>query len=89
MTKMEVKIKMPITSEEFEHGKSAQKKDLSEVLEEGQGYTTKEVADLIGRSWGIAKGILKAAVEEGTVETKKVGRSKLSEKLTNGQFTGA
>ena len=36
---------------------------------------TKEVAELIGRSWGIAKNILKAAVEEGTIETKKVGRS--------------
>jgi len=65
----------PITAEEFEKGKSAQKKDLREVLDEGKGYTTKEVADLIGRSWGIAKNLLKAAVTEGTVETKKVGRS--------------
>lgn len=66
---------MPISDEEFESGKSAEKKDLREVLEEGKGYTTKEVADLVGRSWGIAKNMLKAAVAEGTVETKKVGRS--------------
>jgi len=66
---------MPISADEFEKGKSAQKKDLSEVLEEGQGYTTKEVADLVGRSWGIAKNILKQAVADGTIETKKVGRS--------------
>ena len=65
----------PITAEQFDKGKAATKKDLSEVLDEGQGYTTKEVAELIGRSWGIAKNILKAAVEEGTIETKKVGRS--------------
>lgn len=66
---------MPITADEFEKGKSAQKKDLSEVLEQGKGYTTKEVADLIGRSWGIAKNLLKQGVTEGTIETKKVGRS--------------
>ena len=66
---------MPISADEFEKGKSAQKKDLSEVMEEGQGYTTKEVADLVGRSWGIAKNILKQAVADGTIETKKVGRS--------------
>lgn len=66
---------MPISAKDFDAGKSAEKRDLSEVMEEGLGYTTKEVADLIGRSWGIAKNILKAAVEEGTVETKKVGRS--------------
>lgn len=66
---------MPISADEFEKGKSATKKDLSEVLEVGKGYTTKEVADLVGRSWGIAKNILKAAVAEGVIETKKVGRS--------------
>jgi len=65
----------PISADEFEKGKSATKKDLTEVLEEGKGYTTKEVADLIGRSWGIAKNILKAAADEGTIEVKKVGRS--------------
>lgn len=70
-----MKSEMPISAEDFEKGKTATKKDLSEVLEEGQGYTTNEVADLIGRSWGIAKNILKAAVTEGTIETKKVGRS--------------
>jgi hypothetical protein len=66
---------MPITGDEFDNGKSAEKKDLSTVLEMGKGYTTKEVADLMGRSWGIAKNALKAGVEAGTIETKKVGRS--------------
>ena len=66
---------MPITAEEFEAGKSAEKKNLAEVMKPDEAYTTKEIADLIGRSWGIAKNVLKAAVEEGTVEVKKVGRS--------------
>jgi len=61
--------------EEFEAGKTAEKRDLSEVMELDQAYTTKEIADLIGRSWGIAKAALVAAVEEKKVATKKVGRS--------------
>ena len=38
-------------------------------------YTTPEVSDLVGRSWGIAKNMLLAAEEEGNVEQKKLGRS--------------
>ena len=66
---------MPIPVEEFEAGKTAEKRNLAEVMEKDKAYTTKEVADLIGRSWGIAKNALVAAVEEGAVATKKVGRS--------------
>ena len=66
---------MPISAEEFEEGRSAEKKNLDEVMNPDEAYTTKEVADAIGRSWGIAKNALVAAKEEGKVSQKKVGRS--------------
>ena len=65
---------MPISSDQFDAGKTVDKVALDEVMTDGQGYTTPEVSDLIGMSWGIAKKQLLAAEEDGYVLQKKVGR---------------
>lgn len=38
-------------------------------------YTTPELCELVGRSWGIVKNMLLEAEEEGNVEQKKISRS--------------
>ncbi len=65
---------MPITGQEFDEGASVVKRDLGEVMNADSAYDTGEVADLIGRSWGIAKAALIAAQKEGKVDMKKIGR---------------
>jgi len=66
---------MPITAEQFDKGKRVETQSLSEVMEEGSAYTTPEVSELVGKSWGVAKNMLLEAIEEGNVAQRKIGRS--------------
>lgn len=66
---------MPITDEQFDKGKTVITKGLDEVMDAKMAYTTPEVSDLIGKSWGVAKNMLLEAIEEGYVHSRKIGRS--------------
>ena len=66
---------MPISDEQFDKGKTVVTKDLSECMDAKMAYTTPEVSDLIGKSWGVAKNMLLEAIEEGFVHSRKIGRS--------------
>ena len=65
----------PITDEQFDAGKAVETKALSEAMDPTMAYTTPETAELIGKSWGIAKKLLLAGIAEGVVHQRKIGRS--------------
>lgn len=66
---------MPISGTQFDAGKAVVTKPLNEVMKPDEAYTTPEVSDLIGKSWGVAKNMLLEAIEEGFVHRRKIGRS--------------
>lgn len=66
---------MPISGDQFDKGKTVITRPLNEVMDHGSAYTTPEVSDLIGKSWGVAKNLLLEAIEEGFVHQRKIGRS--------------
>ncbi len=65
---------MPIDADKFENeGKDvAPTPNIVDVMDQGQAYTTAELAEILGVANASVNQRLKRAVEKGTVQRKKV-----------------